>query len=710
MSTFTTASEPDKKKIEELIYESPLISRDLSWLKFNYRVLEQAKKSNRSILDRLKFMAITASNLDEFMMIRVGSLYNYLDFDKKRVDYCGLREWPFKRKLFAEIQKFTTEQTSYFEQQLIPILRKSGGDIVDCTYLKDSELRKVNYYFSKIVYPMLTPMLYDNLHSFPVISNKAIIIGVETLDPIEEKDEVKYSFIQVPQNLPTFFEIHRGDNLLLVPLEEIIKSNLQKLYKNITIKSKSVFRITRNGDFDYDDYDEGEVSFVEEIQRKLRKRKTGRVVRLEIQQGYSKRMLKLLSNRFNLEQDNVIEINKLLDYTRLWAIVKNKYFNDDSYESPDPVKPLFTEPNFSDNLFKYLKSNDVVLHHPYQSIEPVIRLLEEAASDKNVLAIKMTIYRLANDSRITAALQKAAENGKHVSVLFEVKARFDEENNIQEGKRLRKAGCFVIYGIPEVKTHTKMLLIVRKDQKNDVTRYVHLSSGNYNESTAKLYTDTSFLTAKRVYANDVSEFFNVITGHSIPKLYKRLITTPGDMRKKLIRLVRKEASNSKKGLSSGIVIKVNSLEDRLLIEELYKASQAGVKVKLIVRGICCIRPGRNGLSENISVKSIVGDYLEHSRIFYFHNGGEPKIYGGSADAMVRSFDRRIESLFLVEGHAEKEFIAILDYSLRDEMNSFLLQEDGTYKSAELKSNKPFNVHDAFYKMTEKEVSKIKLFA
>lgn len=696
------------QQIEEMIHKSDLLSRDLSWLKFNYRVLDQAKKSSRSILDRLKFIAITASNLDEFMMIRVGSLYNYLDYNKKRIDYSGLREWPFKHRLYQEIQKFSKSQYDYVWQSLAPKFPEAGFDIVTPDKLTEAEQRKMNFYFGKMIYPMLTPMIYDTFHAFPVLANKAIILGVLTENKASKEDEdLKYSFVQVPQNLPAFYEIRRNGQLILVPIERVIESNIQKLYKNIKIRSVSIFRLTRNGDFTYDDYDESEVDFVKEIQRKLKKRKTGRVVRLEVLEGYSKRIMKLLRKKYDIEPDNVFEVPNMLDFTRMWQVVKHKLIPSPDI-NPSPVPPLFTPSDFEDDIFGFLDKNDLLLHHPYHSMEPVMQMLEEAAVDPDVLAIKMTIYRLADDSRVTSALQQAAENGKHVSVLFEVKARFDEENNIQEGRRLQKAGCFVIYGLSDVKTHTKLLMIVRRSGSS-VNRYVHMSSGNYNEDTASLYTDTSLMTSKSVYGNDVSEFFNVITGHSLPAVYKRLITTPGDMRKKLIRMIRKEISNAQNGKKAGIILKVNSLEDRLIIEELYKASDAGVAVKLIVRGICCIRPGRKGLSGNIVVKSIVGDNLEHSRIYYFHNGGESKLYGGSADIMVRSFDRRIESLFLVEGQAKKQMMTILDYSLRDEENSYLLEEDGAFTPVPKSKRKPFNVHKEFYNLKEEEVMNVKLF-
>jgi polyphosphate kinase len=342
-------------------------------------------------------------------------------------------------------------------------------------------------------------------------------------------------------------------------------------------------------------------------------------------------------------------------------------------------------------------------------MDALLELLEKSAEDPKVLSIKLTVYRLAKESRVSAALLKAAENGKHVSVLFEVKARFDEENNLKEAKKLEKAGCFVIYGIKDVKTHTKLLLIVRKEGEK-VTRYVHMASGNYNETTSRLYTDWGIMTTNEIYAHDVSEFFNAITGHSQPRIYQYLLTAPKDMRHQLIELIQKEADNAREGLPSGIIIKLNSLQDKDTIKELYAASQAGVPIKLIIRGICSLRPGRPELSENIEVYSIVGEYLEHSRIYYFHNNGDPKIFGGSADVMVRSFDRRIESLFMVvDPFLKKEIMAILDYNLKDNVNSYVMKEDGSYEIKLSDGDPKFNLHKAFFDLTREEVENVKLF-
>jgi polyphosphate kinase len=698
-------------KYESIIQKSDLISRDLSWVKFNERVLDQSKKSIRSIFEKLKFLAITASNMDEFFMIRVGSLYNYLDYEKERVDYSGLREEPFKEKLMKECQRFHGEQEQHFIQTILPELHQEGISLLNVTKLTSEEQEKVRQYFLKAIYPMLTPMVYDGYRTFPILMNKLLVFGVVTTSPGERKDMRKMSFVQIPANIPRFFEIERENSLTLIPIEEVIRENLISLFRNVEIESVSLFRITRNGDFTLEESDDMDANFLEEVKRKLMERKTGRVVRIDIEEGYSKWMLSSLLERWNLRPDSVFLVKRasMLDFTGLWQIVGNKRFKERLPQIPDPVKPLSYPEEGRADIFEVLKERDILLHHPYNNIDAILDLIENAAEDPNVMAIKMTIYRLAKDSRITKALLRAAENGKHVSVLFEVKARFDEENNILEAKKLQKAGCFVIYGISNLKTHTKLLLIVKKDDQ-EITRYVHLGSGNYNEDTARLYTDIGLLTTNEVLANDVSEFFNVITGHSVPSDYRNLITAPRDMRNQLISFIEQEAIHAKNGLPSGIFIKVNSLEDSEIIYALYSASQQGVPIKLIIRGICCLRPGRKGLSENIEVLSIVGDFLEHSRIYHFHNNGDTRTYSGSADMMVRSFDKRLESLFKVEAPLlEKQLMNILSYNLRDNSNSYTMKEDGTYLAkAPVAGETRFNIHQEFFKVQVNEVLKVKL--
>jgi polyphosphate kinase len=700
------------EKIAHQVEESNYISRDLSWLQFNYRVLDQAKHIDRSIFDRLKFLSITSSNLDEFCTIRLGSLYNYLDYGKERFDYSGLREEPFRKLLLTETQKFCKDQNDYYVSKLKPHFSANGFIIADFNDLSIESIQKVNDYFYHTIFPMLTPMVFDNYHTFPVLMNNRLSFGVVTKNPTDHQNQLKVSFIQVPHNLPRFYEIVTDEGIQFVPVEDIISQNIHHLFRNVEIASINLFRINRNGDFTLEESEDIESNFLEDLKRKIKTRRSGRVVRLEVEENPDPWMMRLLKIQWDLDDYNVFTISKqsLIDFTGLLQIVNHKEFKGKRFHQRDPIKPLNFPEQGSRELFDVLKERDILLHHPYNSMEPVLELLEKAADDPYVLSIKITIYRVAKESRVTAALLKAAENGKHVSVLFEVKARFDEENNLREAQRLQKAGCFVIYGVSSLKTHTKLLLIVRKEDDDKVYRYVHLSSGNYNESTSRLYVDIGLLTTREDYAHDVSEFFNVITGHSQPTTYRNLITSPRDMRIQLSNLVQREAENARNGIPSGIVIKLNSFQDKELIDDLYSASQAGVPIKLIVRGMCCLRPGRKGLSENIEVISIVGEYLEHSRIYYFHNAGNPKVYIGSADAMVRSFDRRIESLFSLEEEIlKKQAMNNLRFNLKDNVNAYVMQENGSYVVKEGNGEPAFNIHKEFYNVTKEVVMEAKLF-
>ena len=713
------------EKVSSVIDQSDYLSRDLSWLKFNERVLDQARNPHRTLMERLKFLAISASNLDEFFMIRVGSLYNYLDYHKQRIDYSGLREVPFRKALYTTSQQFFLDQQAVFAEQLLPLFPENGLQLVAFDQLTDNEQTEATNYFDRAIYPTLTPMLYDYTHTFPVLLAKVLIFGVVTQNPEganlqsqrseDEDDRQRLSFVQIPANLPRFLSFERADMVVFLPIEEIIRQNIKKLYRNVEILSANLFRITRNGDFTLDENDDDEVDFIDEVRQKIKNRRLGRVTRVDVETTISGEMaspwmLNLLKKRWEIDDLNIFESHTLLDFAAFWQIIGNQEFKDDMPRPHVPVPPLGLNREKNDDIFEIIKQRDLLLHHPYNNFEPVLQLLEQSAEDPNVLAIKITVYRLAKRSRITEALLKAAENGKHVSVLFEVKARFDEENNIREAQRLQKAGCFVIYGISRYKTHTKLLLVVR-NEGSQVVRYAHMATGNYNEDTSKLYTDIGLLTTNETYTHDISEFFNVITGHSLPNKYQYLITAPRDMRDQLIRLIQVEADNAQRGLSSGICIKVNSLEDKQVIDELYKASQAGVPIRLIVRSICCLRPHRVGLSEHITVRSIVGDFLEHTRIYYFHNNGDPKVYGGSADVMVRSFDRRIESLFyLADTRVKQQAILILKYNLLDNVNAYELEEDGNFKKCDVPANgEPFNMHERFFEVTEKEVLDARLF-
>lgn len=710
------ASESKANRYADSIEQSNYLSRDLSWLKFNERVLDQTREKDLNLFERLKFLAITASNLDEFFTVRLGSLYNYLDFDKERIDYSGLREIPFRKALMLTVKQFCQEQDRIFKEELTPLFADYKFSIAKIKDITSNELEDAIAYFDNTVYPMLTPMLFDHTHAFPVLVAKTLVFGVvtddnrSTLFP-DDSENKKISFVQIPSNLPRFFTIEREDEILFLPIEEIVRHEIKKLYRNVEIQSANLFRIVRNGDFTLEESDDIEADFVDEIKQKIKSRRLGRVVHMEIEPNANEWMLTMLQKRMEIDKYNIFFDEFLIDYTCLWQIIRHPEFQEDIKTVHPPVTPPRLRDKNAD-IFEIIREKDLLLHHPYNNFEPVLQLLEKAAEDPDVLAIKLTIYRLAKKSRVTQALLKAAENGKHVSALFEIKARFDEENNIREADKLQRAGCFVIYGIGWYKTHTKLMLIVRKEG-NRVVQYAHLASGNYNEETSKLYTDIGLLTTNPSYTRDISEFFNVITGHSQPADYQYLITSPRDMRNKLIEMIRAEAENAKAGLASGICIKLNSVEDKDIIDELYKASQAGVRIKMIIRGICCLRPGRKGLSENITVRSIVGHFLEHARIFYFHNDNNPRLYGGSADIMVRSFDKRIESLFeMVDEEVKRQIIHILDYNMRDNVNAYELQEDGTYKKVNCSltpEDQPFDIHQRFFELKEKEEEPIALF-
>ena len=704
----TWKSDKSMQKSHEIQLKAKFISRDLSWLKFDERVLDQARDKSKSLFDRLKFLAITASNLDEFFTIRIGSLYNYIDFGKERTDYSGLREVPFKQMLISSAQEFSQEKHRLFVDDILPLFPENGLLLASFSDLTTAEQTEVETYFNRTIYPMLTPMVFDHTHTFPSLLAKTLILGVVTIGGPEKKGgkgkserDRKISFVQIPLNLARFYVIEREDKIVFLPIEELIRQQLQVLYRNVEIESMTLFRITRNGDFDLVEHEDTETDFVDEIKKKIKDRRLGRVTRVEVEQEHSEFLLGEMLKRWSLEKSDIFVKTAILDFTSFWQILKHSEFKGQMAINPPVVPPLGLKSIQIGDIFDTMKRGDILLHHPYNNFEPVIQLLEQAADDPHVLAIKITLYRISKNSRIASALLRAAEQGKHVSVLFEVKARFDEENNIREATRLQKAGCFVIYGIPGLKTHTKLLQVIRNEGTH-VMSYAHLSSGNYNEDTAKLYTDLGLLTTDIRITQDIAEFFNVITGHSMPTHYEHLITAPRDMRNRLIEMIEHEVENHKAGLPAGICWKINSLQDTLTMEALYKASKAGVPILLIVRGICCLRPQRPGLSENIYIKSIVGNYLEHTRIFYFHNNEDPKVYGGSADVMVRSFDRRIESLFeLVNSRAKNLAITILNWNLRDTVNSYEMQEDGNYWKVE--SDEPFNIHQEFYHLKEEDL-------
>lgn len=687
------------------INKSNLISRDLSWLNFNCRVLDQAKGDNRKLLDKLKFLSIVSSNFDEFFEVRVGSLYNYIDSKKNRIDYSGMREIPFREYLLEKSKMFFDDFNNFFVGSIIPLMEIKKIFIGDLDLLDNDGRKKVKKYFKKTIFPMITPMVFDSLHSFPILMNKVLIFGVVTKSK-NTSSKNKISFIQIPQNIPRFFEYKINDKVYFIPIENIIRKYIKSFFKGILIESISLFRIIRNGDYTLEESEDIESNFLEELKQKLKDRKFSRVVRLDIFINYDQKVIKELKKIFKIDEFNLMKLSEksIIDLSSISQVVNSDEFSELLPKYPPPIKPLGLNVSKEKNIFQILSEKDIFLHHPYNSFDPVINLLNKAAEDPDVLSIKITLYRTAKNSRVIDELLKAAENGKHVSVLFEVKARFDEENNFKNGYKLEKAGCYVIYGIGALKTHTKLLLIVRREGKK-VKNYAHMGTGNYNETTSKLYTDIGLMTSNKSYTKDALKFFNVITGHSVPEDYENLLTAPIYMRDKIISFIKNEIKNVKNGGEGKICIKINSLQDKSVINKLYDASNAGVRICLIVRGICCLRPGRKNLSENIKVISIIGDYLEHSRLYYFHNDNDPLIFSGSADVMIRSYKRRIESLFKINDELiKKQAITILNYNIKDNINSYLLQEDGIYKKKKFNKKNKFDVFEEFYSLNSKKIN------
>ncbi len=448
-------------KTYDLVSKSNYISRDLSWLKFDERVLDQARNENRSIFEKLKFLAITASNLDEFFSIRVGSLYNYLDIGRERTDYSGLREGPFLKTLMNGVGQLMYEIDELYKYKIVPALEENQLQIVDMDDLEIADRQAAIDYFNKTIYPMLTPMVFDQTHTFPSLLAKTLIFGVvsKVEDAKESAENKKLSFVQIPQNLPRFFPIEKEDKLLFVPIEEIIRHEIRHLYRNIEIFSVCLFRITRNGDFDLVEHEDAETDFIDEVKQKIKDRRLGRVTRIEIEPGYDQWFLEMMMSRWNIDKIGVFEVETILDFSGFWQILGHPEIKAKLPIPKPAIPPYGMKSSKIENIFDAMKEKDILLHHPYNSFEPVIQLLEQAAEDSQVLAIKITLYRISKNSRIANALLRAAENGKHVSVLFEVKARFDEERNIREAQKLQKAGCFVIFGIQNLKTHTKLLQV-----------------------------------------------------------------------------------------------------------------------------------------------------------------------------------------------------------------------------------------------------------
>ena len=674
-------------------------NRELSWLKFNLRVLKEAMGKETPLLERLKFIAISASNLDEFFMVRVAGLWSNFDSGVEKRDASGMSV----HEQLVAISQAAHEQVRTQTKSLIALMAEMDAVKLHFRRVKDlSELGKdwLEEYYREVVFPVLTPMAVDASRPFPFLANKTLNLAVEL---IKADGEHSMGLIQVPSVLDRIVEVEPEGKRTFVFLEDIIASHCHDLFKGCHILDMVSFRVTRDSDLDLEEDDS--VDLMKEVEESLRKRKRGAAVRLEIFKTNNNRIKKFLEENLDVTEMEVYEINGPLDPTCFFKFIGMKGMWPWLYEPFVPQRPLEL-PDDSD-LFAAIRENDILLHHPYESFDPVVKLVSDAADDPQVLAIKQTLYRMRGNSPIVAALARAAENGKQVTVLVELKARFDEENNILWARRLEKAGCHVIYGLVGLKTHAKIILIVRKED-NGIRRYLHLGTGNYNDSTAKLYTDLGLMTANDEFGSDASAFFNLLSGYSEPPVWNKLVMAPLGLREKIYALIDNEIAMVRAGREGHIIAKMNSLIDQPVIQKLYEASAAGVHIDLIVRGICGLRTGIEGISDNITVRSIVGRQLEHSRIFWFANGGEEQLYLSSADWMPRNLNDRVELFFPVETEEHIHRIkALLDLYLRDNVGAHMMQSNGTYRRVRNKLE-PVSAQSTLYEMAQLAVTADKL--
>ena len=649
------------------------INRELSWLEFDARVLGEAEDVLNPLFERLKFLSITASNLDEFFMVRVASLKDMVNAGYTKKDIAGMTAAEQLAALDERTHAFVKRQYKIYNDELVPALAREGFHIIGShEELTHEQEIFVDKYFHEDVYPVLTPMAVDSSRPFPLIRNKTLNIAA-LLKKKNGDDGTEFATVQVPSVLPRFVRLP-GEQDTIILLEEIIERNIDKLFLNYDILCAYPYRIMRNADLSIDEEDAADL--LKEIEKQLKKRQWGQAIRLEVQGNIDKQLLKRLKSELNITDSDIYRIDGPLDLTFLMKLYGS--FDYAKLKTPKYMPAPVPELMNGKNIFEAIREGDILLHHPYKTFDPVVDFVRQAANDPSVLAIKQTLYRVSGNSPIVAALAAAAENGKQVSVLVELKARFDEENNIIWARKLEQAGCHVIYGLVGLKTHSKITLVVRREE-DGIRRYVHLGTGNYNDSTAKLYCDMGLFTCSPAIGEDATAVFNMLSGYSEPVGWNKLSLAPLWLRDRFHYLVEREIRHAKEGQEAHIIAKMNSVCDKDIIELMYKASKAGVKIELIVRGICCLIPQLEGVSENITVRSIVGTFLEHSRIFYFENGGNPEIYMASADWMSRNLDRRVEIMFPVEdAKLKKEVKHILDVQLADNVKAQLMQPDGSY--------------------------------
>ena len=669
-------------------------NRELSWIKFDERVLGEARDKSYPLLERLKFLSITASNLDEFFMVRVASLTDMVNAGYTKKDIAGMTATEQLKEIFKETHNLVSNQYTTFNKSLLPQLVQSGVKFISQHEELNKEQKEyVDKYFHENVYPVLTPMAVDSSRPFPLIRNKSLNIGA-LVSKKNTKDEIEFALVQVPSVLSRIVTIpDDSETTTIILLEEIIERNISELFLNYDVLCAHPFRIMRNADLTIDE-DEAD-DLLKEIEKQIKKRAWGQVIRLEVSDDIDSKLLKYLKKELSIDEEGIFKINGPLDLTflmKLYGIEGYDHLRSEKYtphENPDiPIDA---------DVFECIRKKDILLHHPYETFEPVVNFIRQAAKDENVLAIKQTLYRVSGNSPIIAALAQAADNGKQVTVLVELKARFDEENNIIWARKLEKAGCHVIYGLVGLKTHSKITLVVRREE-DGIRRYVHLGTGNYNDSTAKLYTDIGLLTCSETIGEDATAVFNMLSGYSEPVWWNRLSLAPLWLKDRFISMIERERDNALAGKKAVIKAKINSLCDKDVIMALYEASTAGVKIDLIVRGICCLKTGIKDVSENITVRSIVGEFLEHSRIFYFENGGNYELYCASADWMPRNLERRVEILYPIENPELKgEVLHILDVLLSDNVRASFMQNDGSYEKQDRRGKESIIAHEVFKK-------------
>lgn len=674
-------------------------NRELSWLKFDGRVLNEARDKSIPLLERLKFVSITSSNLDEFFMVRVASLKDMVHAGYRKKDIAGMTATEQLEAINEKTRALVELQYSTYNRSLLPLLRQNGIYIIDAyEKLTEEQQKYADRYFEENVYPVLTPMAVDASRPFPLIRNKTLNIAALIVKQTEKEKkaarrEVEFATVQVPGVLPRLIPIpaEQEGETAFVLLEQVIEKNIDKLFLNYEVQCAYPYRIMRNADLTIDEDEAADL--LKEIQKQLKMRQWGEVIRLEVEEGMDERLLRFLKEELKVAEEDIFEIQGPIDLTFLMKMYGLEGYDNLRYK---PYKPqLHPEIEPGANLFDLIRQGDILLHHPYQTFDPVVDFIRQAAKDPDVLAIKQTLYRVSGNSPIIASLAQAAENGKQVSVLVELKARFDEENNIVWAKKLEQAGCHVIYGLVGLKTHSKIALVVRREE-DGIRRYVHLGTGNYNDSTAKLYTDCGIFTCHDGIGEDATAVFNMLSGYSEPLSWNELALAPIWLRGKFMRLIQREMKNARAGKPAYIWAKMNSLCDPGIIAALYEASAAGVKIQLVVRGICCLRVGIPGVSENIEVHSIVGNFLEHSRIFIFHNDGEEEVYMGSADWMPRNLDRRVEILFpVLDEKLKKDVKHILEVELSDNMKAHVLKSDGNYEKIDKRGKVLVNSQEQF---------------